>query len=195
MTWLKSVRSTIAIAVIFSAFALPSSTSFGQDFLPEKFTREQTIEYERQLNALLKTTREEEKQFVAAVILQIRAGKLPSKLVSTSYHWIQKKRPGTNYPFIYFERVLRLQAKAIRLEKEVPPFDFAVYAADGIQLGGPQAVRNVATETEAPRQSFLFGGNRRAIGSAQLGGGQSLQGAATERQSPLQIFSFGSTRR
>ena len=37
---------------------------YGDDFLPESFTNAQFVEYERKLNALLKTRADEEKKFV-----------------------------------------------------------------------------------------------------------------------------------
>ena len=53
--------------------------------------RDRFIEFERQLNAMLKTRREEEKQFVGLVVNQIRLGLIPSKLVSTSFEWVRKQ--------------------------------------------------------------------------------------------------------
>jgi len=90
--------------------------------------RAQFIEFERQLNAMLKTRRDEEKQFVGLVVNQIRLGLIPSKLVSTSFEWVRNKRPTTKYPFVYFERVLRLQAGRLGLASEIPPFDFSIYS-------------------------------------------------------------------
>lgn len=90
--------------------------------------RAQFIEFERQLNAMLKTRRDEEKQFVGQVVNQIRLGLIPSKLVSTSFEWVRNKRPTTKYPFVYFERVLRLQAGRLGLASEIPPFDFSIYS-------------------------------------------------------------------
>ncbi len=110
-----------------SCILLQSRDSIAQDFEPEKFNPAQFEEYERQLNALLKTRRDEEKTFVKEVVDKIRKGKIPSKLVSTSYKWVANRRPTTNYPFVYFERVLRLQAKKIKIEKEVPAFDYNIY--------------------------------------------------------------------
>ena len=90
--------------------------------------RAQFIEFERQLNAILKTRRSEEREFVALVVNQIRLGLLPSKLVTTSFEWVRNKRPSTKYPFVYFERVLRLQAGRLGLADQVPPFDFSIYS-------------------------------------------------------------------
>lgn len=91
-------------------------------------------DYEERLNAILKTRRDEEKKFVNQVLLQVRAGELPEHLVETSYKWVINKRPDTNYPFVFFERVLRLHATA--LELEIPAFDYSIYDQRVFQSGG-----------------------------------------------------------
>ena len=75
----------------------------------------------------LKTRRDEERKFVKDIVLNVRAGKMPSKLIQTSFKWVQNKRPKTNFPFIYFERVLRLQASRAGIPTAVPAFDFGIY--------------------------------------------------------------------
>lgn len=82
-------------------------------------------DYEARLNALLKTRRDEEKQFLAAVLLMVMEDKLPERLIETSYKWVVNKRPDTNYPFIYFERVLRIQANLLKIP--LPAFDYSIY--------------------------------------------------------------------
>lgn len=111
------------------------------------------LEYERQLNAMLKTRRDEEKIFVAEVINQIRLEKIPSKLVTTSFEWVRNKRPDTEYPFVYFERVLRLQAKRLHLGKEIPEFDYRIYSqptnpAARLETVGDEAATQDGTATE-----------------------------------------------
>ena len=103
--------------------------------------RAQFIEFERQLNAILKTRRAEEQEFVGQVVNQIRLGLIPSRLVTTSFKWVRNKRPTTKYPFIYFERVLRLQAERIGLADQVPPFDFSIYS------GIPEVITPLASPT------------------------------------------------
>ena len=119
--------SLVAI-LVFIGFFLVSSNLHSQDFNPDNFNPAQFEEYERQLNAILKTRRDEEKAFVKAVVKNVRDGKLPAKLISTSFKWVRNRRPNTNYPFIYFERVLRLQAAKLKLSKFVPEFDYDIYS-------------------------------------------------------------------
>ena len=110
--------------------AIVNLAAASQSDAPEDSSavRTQFVEFERQLNAILKTRRDEEKQFVGLVVNQIRLGLIPSKLVTTSFKWVRNKRPTTKYPFIYFERVLRLQADRLGLVDQIPPFDFSIYS-------------------------------------------------------------------
>jgi len=82
-------------------------------------------DYEAKIQALLKTRLSEEKAFVTLVMEKVRAGEIPEKMVETSYKWVLNKHPDTNYPFIYFERVLRIQGDKVGIE--IPPFDYEVY--------------------------------------------------------------------
>ena len=86
--------------------------------------------YERQLNAILRTRLTEEKKFVEQLVDLVEQEKLPRTLLDRSHKWVRKRRPHTRYPFVYFERVLRLQAK--KLEITIPPFDYNAYRIRGI---------------------------------------------------------------
>ncbi|QEG22573.1 hypothetical protein [Mariniblastus fucicola] len=116
--------------IAFCLFAIPTfgdSTVSAQTFEPENFTDKRFLQYEQQLNAILKTRRDEERKFVNEIVIKVREGKLPSKLVQTSFKWVQQKRPNTNFPFIYFEKVLRIQANKAGIAETIPPYDFGIY--------------------------------------------------------------------
>ena len=83
------------------------------------------IEYEKQLNAILKTRLTEEKEYVRKVVKLVMQEEIPRKVVDTSFKWVLNKRPLTNNRFIYFQRVLALQGKKLNLP--IPPFDYSVY--------------------------------------------------------------------
>lgn len=83
-------------------------------------------DYEAKLNAILKTRRVEEQAFVNLVLEYVRAGKIPVPMLESSFLWVLSKRPGTKYPFIYFERVLRQQGALAGID--IPPFDYAIYS-------------------------------------------------------------------
>ena len=82
--------------------------------------------YDRQLQAVLKTRLIEEKEFVARVVLLVQEEDIPKNLVDSAWLWVRGKRPGTKYPFVYFERVLRLQGE--RANILIPPFNRNVYS-------------------------------------------------------------------
>ena len=83
-------------------------------------------EYAKQLQAVVKARLLEEREFVAQVALLVQQKKLPKSLVDSSWLWVRSNRPYTNSPFVYFERVLRLQATKAGFR--VPPFDARIYS-------------------------------------------------------------------
>jgi len=68
-------------------------------------------QYAQQLQAVLKTRTMEEREFLARVIVLVQQERVPKKLVDSAWLWVRNKRAGSKYPFIYFERVLRLEAE------------------------------------------------------------------------------------
>lgn len=63
---------------------------------------------EDRLNVGLRTRLPAEKAFVGKVAALVRAGRLPGKLVDSTYLWAVGRR--TEYPFPAFEKALRIQA-------------------------------------------------------------------------------------
>ena len=82
--------------------------------------------YEKQLQAVLKTRLPEEKEYVSDVVDLVRAEKLPKSIVDRSWLWVRSNRPSTQYPFVYFERILQAQGK--KFELPVPKFDESIYS-------------------------------------------------------------------
>jgi len=111
-----------------------------------QFSAARLQEYERQLNAVLKTRRDEERQFVKALVAQIAVGGVSTELVQTSFKWVRNKRPETPFPFLYFERVLRIIAQQNGVAANIPPFNDSV-------IGQPNPANqdsgNTATNTNA----------------------------------------------
>jgi len=146
-------RFSVCYLAVIVGVGCFSSAGFADGFEPDDFNPAQFEEYERKLNAILKTRRDEEKAFVAAVVEKVKTGKLPSQLVQTSFQWARNERPDTNYPFIYFERVLRLQAGKIDLAAEVPPFDYSIYGSAGQRINGQNL--NAGQKTEKQETALL----------------------------------------
>ncbi len=112
----------LAFHVLLFAVLIPMVA--GDDFAAAKSDLQN---YETQLNAVLRTRFDEEKAYVHEVIELVQAGKLPRKLVDKSFLWVRKHHGSDNHSFVYFERVLRLQATTLRFQ--VPAFDYDVYDA------------------------------------------------------------------
>ena len=89
------------------------------------------IKYEQQLRAVVEARLVEEREFVAQVTLLIQQDQLPKQLVDSSWQWVRTRRPGTNSPFVYFERVLRLRAEKAGFL--IPPFDDRIYSLSKTQ--------------------------------------------------------------
>jgi len=86
------------------------------------------VQYETQLNAILKTRLDEEKAFVKGIVEQVQAENISTRLVNTSFKWVRNKRPNVKNSFIYFEKVLRILATSQGVGEFVPPFDPNVYS-------------------------------------------------------------------
>ena len=74
----------------------------------------EVISLEDQLKTGLKARRPKETEFIGEVARLVNAGKLPRKLVDSTFMWALRRR--TNYPFPAFERALRLQADQLGVD-------------------------------------------------------------------------------
>ena len=74
----------------------------------------EVISLEDQLKTGLKARRPEETDFIEEVARLVNTGRLPRKLVDSTYMWALRRR--TNYPFPAFERALRLQADQLGVD-------------------------------------------------------------------------------
>lgn len=120
--------------------AVPSSSADAQTINdPQVKEIQESIKdiyelYERQLKSVLKTRLEEEEEFVNDVVDLVRQEKLPKVIVDRAWLWVRNHREASRYPFVYFERILRLETE--KLEIEIPEFDRSIYS---------QARRNTVT--------------------------------------------------
>jgi len=74
----------------------------------------EVISLEDQLKTGLRARRPEETEFIEEVARLVNSGKLPRKLVDSTFIWALRRR--TNYPFPAFERALRLQADQLGVD-------------------------------------------------------------------------------
>ncbi len=127
----RGVKCSCWIVAIFS-LAISCNTAMAQvvndpelnDF--KQSTKDFFDLYENQLQSVLKTRLQEEEDFVAAVIDMVRADKIPKPVVDRAWLWVRNNRVASRYPFVYFERVLRLEAEKLKIE--IPDFDRSIYS-------------------------------------------------------------------
>lgn len=104
----RSPSVLVCLAVALSA--LPGTCGRAE----EPVGGAQVISLEDQLNTGLKTRRPEETEFVEEVARLVNEGKLPRKLVDSTFMWAVRRRQ--TYPFPAFERALRLQADRLGVD-------------------------------------------------------------------------------
>lgn len=149
----------LSCCTIFAGYG-ENANAQDADFLDEELTPELVEQYEQKLNAILKTRSDQERLFIAQLVANVRAGTVPLKLVSTSFQWVRENRPLANYPFVYFEKVLRLQADRIGVAAAIPPFDFEEFRSAGQRLPGQQLDAGRQTDVQ---ENTLFSAARSRI--------------------------------
>lgn len=99
------------IAIFIAAFAaLPSARCTGE----EPLGGAEVISLEDQLKTGLRARRPEETEFVAAVARLVDSGRLPRKLVDSTFIWAVRR--GKRYPFPAFQQAIRLQAEQLGVD-------------------------------------------------------------------------------
>jgi hypothetical protein len=72
-----------------------------------------TASLEDRLKTGLRVRAPRETKFIETVALRVREGRLPAKLVDSTYIWAIQR--GRKYPFPAFEHVIRLQAERLNV--------------------------------------------------------------------------------
>ncbi len=126
-----NIRLFFAICAVFAASMVVPGRGDAQQgtFAIDALIRDVSEAFERyeaQLNAVLKTRLIEERDFVEQVVDLMQDKKLPKQLVDSAWLWVRNNRPYSSHPFIYFERILRLQAEGQDIE--LPEFDRSIYS-------------------------------------------------------------------
>ena len=108
---MRTQRSPVVFLLMMLAFSALPVTGARTD---EPVGGAEVISLEDQLKTGLKARRPEETEFVEEVARLVNTGKLPRKLVDSTFMWALRRR--TNYPFPAFERALRLQADQLGVD-------------------------------------------------------------------------------
>jgi hypothetical protein len=93
-----------ALLCLLFGLAAPLPLARADDLPPAG----RTAGLEDRLKAGLRAQLPAEEDFIEKVVLLVRTGKLPGKLVDSTYIWAIERRK--EYPFPAFEKALRLQA-------------------------------------------------------------------------------------
>ena len=70
----------------------------------------------------LKVRTNSERQFIEQVLQRVESNEIPQKLVDSAFLWVRSNKANHDYPFFYFERVLRIRGK--RAGVAIPPFTY-----------------------------------------------------------------------
>lgn len=95
-------RRTALVSVILTLMQVASSPAADP-------ARPATVaSFEDRLQAGLRTRLPDEKAFIEKVASLVRTGRLPAKVVDSTYLWAVERR--TEHPFPAFQKALRIQA-------------------------------------------------------------------------------------
>lgn len=102
------MRTNLSLAVLLLVMLAFVALTGGWVHAEEPVGGAEVISLEDQLKTGLKARRPEETEFIAEVARLVDTGRLPRKLVDSTFMWAMRRRQ--TYPFPAFERALRLQA-------------------------------------------------------------------------------------
>jgi hypothetical protein len=108
---MRTPHSPVAFLFLAAALSALPGTCGRAD---EPVGGTEVISLEDQLKTGLKARRPEETEFIEEVARLVNAGRLPRKLVDSTFMWALRRR--TSYPFPAFERALRLQADQLGVD-------------------------------------------------------------------------------
>jgi hypothetical protein len=103
------------IAMVMAALCLISPAGLGHAESPE-MERGGIAALEDRLKTGLRVQAPRDVKFIETVASKVRDGRLPEKLVDSTYLWAVRR--GKKYPFPAFEHVIRLQAGTLGVPLE-----------------------------------------------------------------------------
>lgn len=100
----------IVLLTSFTLASLPGTRARTE----EPVVGAETISLEDQLKTGLRARRPEETEFVEEVARLVDSGRLPRKLVDSTFIWAVRR--GKRYPFPAFQQAIRLQAEQLGVD-------------------------------------------------------------------------------
>ena len=107
----RFAAAVVAAVALGTAAAAPVTRA---DDSPRTSGGAEVISLEDQLKTGLRVRRPEEGEFVEEVVRLVNTGRLPRKVVESTYLWAVTRRQ--TYPFPAFERALRLRAEKLGVD-------------------------------------------------------------------------------
>jgi hypothetical protein len=99
------------VSVACAALAAAAAHADGPGLPPQAAAGAASLE--DRLKTGLRVRAPRETKFIETVAMRVREGRLPAKLVDSSYIWAIQR--GKKYPFPAFEHVIRLQAERLNV--------------------------------------------------------------------------------
>ena len=69
----------------------------------------------------LRVRTDQERAFIDAVVAKVENETIPRSLVDSTFLWVRTNKRNHDYPFFYFERILRQRGTKAGIE--IPPFE------------------------------------------------------------------------
>ncbi len=113
------VQTRVAPLLAIIAFGLLAQTSdqaSGQSVDPNVATLKQ------RLVSGLRARKPSEKAFLNKLATEVTQKTVPKQLVDNTFFYVQSRYRKHNFPFIYFEKILRIRAK--KLNVVIPPYTY-----------------------------------------------------------------------
>ena len=108
VTFSGSTAICMALAVVFISNLAIGATGVDPRIAPEGITLKQALEKG------LKARRPSEFAFIRLVVKKVEEGKLPVKMVESTFIWARAKQQ--LFPMPYFEKAMQIQAKKIGVD-------------------------------------------------------------------------------
>jgi hypothetical protein len=106
----RFIQSALSLAFAALTWLGIGTTSRAQEGTDEVATLEERLTFG------LKARRESERAYCKLIATKVAEGEIPKDLVDGSFFWVRKNKANHNFPFFYFQQILRMRGKALGIE-------------------------------------------------------------------------------